>query len=359
MREHVHAGDALHVVVGHTRWSAAVREVVRQWWDRDPHFTLVMLSLSSLGALFFRGGLVDKVVTGYSRRHVPQLHAEPVVPARLHVGRGRGRALVVPRVRAAARGRRPRAARGDHPFDRRFVDGRQRRLHRGRHAVRSGRTARAACRPTSRSSTRPSPTAPATSRSRRRCSKGCGVRSARVAARSSPSSGSSTTCARASDHVRIPAHRVLAVCEVADGRASRRSVRSRPARRRLRRGLRLLDRGARRVAARRLRRLDPPLDPRARRPGRVPRSARAPTRVDALAGQGRSGGARRARRRAPARPRRAAERVGARGHVRGAPSRRPGGGDAARTRCSPAPASPTSRRGSACSSRAGRGATCS
>jgi acyl CoA:acetate/3-ketoacid CoA transferase alpha subunit/acyl CoA:acetate/3-ketoacid CoA transferase beta subunit len=66
VREHVRAGDALHVVVGHSRWSAAVREVVRQWWGRDPHFTLVMLSLSSLGALFFRGGLVHKVVTGYS-----------------------------------------------------------------------------------------------------------------------------------------------------------------------------------------------------------------------------------------------------------------------------------------------------
>ena len=52
------AGDALHLVVGHSRWSAAAREVVRQWWDREPQFTLVMLSLSSLGALFFRGGLV-------------------------------------------------------------------------------------------------------------------------------------------------------------------------------------------------------------------------------------------------------------------------------------------------------------
>ena len=59
--QHVRAGDVLHPVVGHTRWSAATREVVRQWWGRDPQFTLVMLSLSSLGALFFRGGLVRKV----------------------------------------------------------------------------------------------------------------------------------------------------------------------------------------------------------------------------------------------------------------------------------------------------------
>jgi acyl CoA:acetate/3-ketoacid CoA transferase alpha subunit/acyl CoA:acetate/3-ketoacid CoA transferase beta subunit len=75
--EHVRAGDALHLVVGHTRWSAAAREVVRQWWDRDPHFTLVMLSLSSLGALFFRGGLVDRVITGYSGDTFPNFTPNP------------------------------------------------------------------------------------------------------------------------------------------------------------------------------------------------------------------------------------------------------------------------------------------
>ncbi len=64
--EHVRAGDALHLMVGHTRWTAAAREVVRQWWGRDPGFTLHMLSLSSLGALFFHGRLVRRVVTGYS-----------------------------------------------------------------------------------------------------------------------------------------------------------------------------------------------------------------------------------------------------------------------------------------------------
>jgi len=74
---HVRAGDVLHLAVGHTRWSAAAREVVRQWWDRDPGFTLVMLSLSSLGALFFRGGLVRKVVTGYSGDTFPNFTPNP------------------------------------------------------------------------------------------------------------------------------------------------------------------------------------------------------------------------------------------------------------------------------------------
>src|SRR3954466_15864275 len=75
--QHVHAGDVLHPVVGHTRWTAATREVVRQFWDRDPGFTLVMLSLSSLGALFFRGGLVRKVITGYSGDTFPNFTPNP------------------------------------------------------------------------------------------------------------------------------------------------------------------------------------------------------------------------------------------------------------------------------------------
>jgi acyl CoA:acetate/3-ketoacid CoA transferase alpha subunit/acyl CoA:acetate/3-ketoacid CoA transferase beta subunit len=63
---HVRPGDVVHVATGHTRWTAAARELVRQHWGASPGFTLVMASLSSLGTLFFRGGLVRKVVTGYS-----------------------------------------------------------------------------------------------------------------------------------------------------------------------------------------------------------------------------------------------------------------------------------------------------
>ncbi len=74
---HVRSGDVIHPMVGHTRWTAAIREVVRQWWGRDPGFTLVMLSLSSLGALFFRGGLVRKVITGYSGDTFPNFTPNP------------------------------------------------------------------------------------------------------------------------------------------------------------------------------------------------------------------------------------------------------------------------------------------
>ncbi len=73
----VQAGDAVHVVTNHSRWTAGARHLVRRWWGQDPGFTLVMLSLSSLGALFFRGGLVKKVITGYSGDVFPNFTPNP------------------------------------------------------------------------------------------------------------------------------------------------------------------------------------------------------------------------------------------------------------------------------------------
>jgi acyl CoA:acetate/3-ketoacid CoA transferase beta subunit/acyl CoA:acetate/3-ketoacid CoA transferase alpha subunit len=73
----VRAGDAVHVVTNHSRWTAAARHLVRQWWGGDPGFTLVMLSLSSLGALFFRGNLLKKVITGYSGDIFPSFSPNP------------------------------------------------------------------------------------------------------------------------------------------------------------------------------------------------------------------------------------------------------------------------------------------
>lgn len=76
--EHVRPGDVVHVVTGHTRWTAAARSLCRRFWGDDPGLTLVMLSLSSLGTLFFRGGLVRKVVTGYSGDIFPNFTPNPV-----------------------------------------------------------------------------------------------------------------------------------------------------------------------------------------------------------------------------------------------------------------------------------------
>ena len=75
---HVRPGDTLHVMLGHSRWTAAARETVRQFWRTDPGFTLVMSSLGALGALFFEGGLVRRVVTAYSGNSFPTYAPNPV-----------------------------------------------------------------------------------------------------------------------------------------------------------------------------------------------------------------------------------------------------------------------------------------
>jgi len=75
---HVRPGDTVQVLCGHSRWTAAAREMARQHWGQDAGFTLVMLSLSSLGALFFRGPMVRKVVTTYSGDTFPTYTPNPV-----------------------------------------------------------------------------------------------------------------------------------------------------------------------------------------------------------------------------------------------------------------------------------------
>jgi acyl CoA:acetate/3-ketoacid CoA transferase alpha subunit/acyl CoA:acetate/3-ketoacid CoA transferase beta subunit len=81
IERHVRPGDAICVLCGHSRWTAAAREVVRQHWGADPGFTLIMVSLSSLGALFFRGAMVRKVVTAYSGDIFPTFTPNPLFQA--------------------------------------------------------------------------------------------------------------------------------------------------------------------------------------------------------------------------------------------------------------------------------------
>jgi len=71
----------VHVMIGHSRWTAGARELVRQFWGTDPGFTLVMTSLGALGTLFFRGGLVRKVITAYSGNSFPTYTPNPVFRA--------------------------------------------------------------------------------------------------------------------------------------------------------------------------------------------------------------------------------------------------------------------------------------
>ncbi len=78
VKRSVQPGDTVHVMMGHSRWTAAARELARQFWGTDPGFTLVMTSLGALGAAFFRGGLLRKVVTAYSGNSFPTYTPNPV-----------------------------------------------------------------------------------------------------------------------------------------------------------------------------------------------------------------------------------------------------------------------------------------
>jgi acyl CoA:acetate/3-ketoacid CoA transferase alpha subunit/acyl CoA:acetate/3-ketoacid CoA transferase beta subunit len=78
VEQHLHPGDAVHILCGHSRWTAAAREMVRQFWGTDAGFTIIMISLSSLGTLFFRGDMVRKVVTAYSGDTFPTYTPNPI-----------------------------------------------------------------------------------------------------------------------------------------------------------------------------------------------------------------------------------------------------------------------------------------
>jgi acyl CoA:acetate/3-ketoacid CoA transferase alpha subunit/acyl CoA:acetate/3-ketoacid CoA transferase beta subunit len=78
VRRSVRPGDTVLVMMGHSRWTAAARELARQFWGTDPGFTLVMTSLGALSAPFFEGRLVRKVVTAYSGNSFPTYTPNPV-----------------------------------------------------------------------------------------------------------------------------------------------------------------------------------------------------------------------------------------------------------------------------------------
>jgi acyl CoA:acetate/3-ketoacid CoA transferase alpha subunit/acyl CoA:acetate/3-ketoacid CoA transferase beta subunit len=78
VERNVRPGDAVHVMLGHSRWTAAAREMARQQWGSDADLTLIMTSLGALGALFFRGGMVRKVVTAYSGNSFPSYAPNPI-----------------------------------------------------------------------------------------------------------------------------------------------------------------------------------------------------------------------------------------------------------------------------------------
>ena len=78
VERNIREGDSVHIMLGHSRWTAAAREMARQFWGTDPGLTLVMSSLGAMGALFFRGRMLRKVVTAYSGNSFPSYAPNPI-----------------------------------------------------------------------------------------------------------------------------------------------------------------------------------------------------------------------------------------------------------------------------------------
>ena len=193
VERHVRPGDAVHVMLGHSRWTAAARETARQFWGTDAGFTLIMTSLGALGALFFRGGMLRKVVTAYSGNSFPSYAPNPIFKRGLRVRRGGPRALVDPHPRPAARGGGPGPSGHGDRLGGRVGPRRQSRLHHGRLPLRPGRPAGPAGSRRRPLSTPRWPMPGATWSSPNRCSRGPGGRGRPGGGWWPPSRGSWTT----------------------------------------------------------------------------------------------------------------------------------------------------------------------
>jgi acyl CoA:acetate/3-ketoacid CoA transferase alpha subunit/acyl CoA:acetate/3-ketoacid CoA transferase beta subunit len=78
IEEGVERGDSIHLMLGHSRWTALARELARQYWRNDAEFTLIMTSLGALGAVFFEGKMLKRVVTTYSGNSFPTYTPNPL-----------------------------------------------------------------------------------------------------------------------------------------------------------------------------------------------------------------------------------------------------------------------------------------
>jgi acyl CoA:acetate/3-ketoacid CoA transferase alpha subunit/acyl CoA:acetate/3-ketoacid CoA transferase beta subunit len=71
VRRHVESGATLYLATAHGRANALVREVTRQWWGRDPRFTVAAVGIGSPWTALIHGGLVRRVITTFMGEGYP------------------------------------------------------------------------------------------------------------------------------------------------------------------------------------------------------------------------------------------------------------------------------------------------
>jgi acyl CoA:acetate/3-ketoacid CoA transferase alpha subunit len=82
-------GQTIYVGAAHGRPSALVREVTRQWWGRQPRFTLALTGLGSPLTALVSGGLVERVITTFIGEGYPYPTPQPLIAAAVLGGRVR------------------------------------------------------------------------------------------------------------------------------------------------------------------------------------------------------------------------------------------------------------------------------
>ena len=87
VRRFVRPGMLLYVGTAHARANTLVREVVRQWWGKDPGFTIATLSLGSPWTALILGGLVRRVITTFLGEGYPYPAPQPLIASAVLEGR--------------------------------------------------------------------------------------------------------------------------------------------------------------------------------------------------------------------------------------------------------------------------------
>ncbi len=87
VRDAVAPGQTLYFGAAHGRPNALVRELVRQWWGREPRWTIASTGLGSPWTALVLGGLVRRVVTTFIGEGYPYPVPQPLIAKAILAGR--------------------------------------------------------------------------------------------------------------------------------------------------------------------------------------------------------------------------------------------------------------------------------
>jgi len=87
VRRHVPAGATVYVGAAHGRSNPLVRELIRQWWEKAPGFTLATVGLGSPWTALIHGDLVRRVITTFMGEGYPFPTPQPLISKAVLEGR--------------------------------------------------------------------------------------------------------------------------------------------------------------------------------------------------------------------------------------------------------------------------------